>query len=206
MPEAGEAHPSFLTIQTRTGWGRALEAFAGWCAPRPGELALDAGCGPGLLPALLQARGAIAFGLDLDPQALASPLHPGLVLGDALRLPFPGGLFHLLAASNLLFLLPDPQPALQELRRVLRPGGRLCLLNPSERLSQEAAETLARERGLQGAARQSLLGWARRAEANRRWSEAETAALLASAGLRLAESALRVGPGLARFSRAEPVD
>jgi len=207
MPAAGEAlpgdaHPSFLTIQTQTGWGRALAAFAGWCALAPGELALDVGCGPGLLPALLQERGARAFGVDLDRKALLTPLHPGLALADALHLPFPGVFFHLVAASNLLFLLPDPLAALAEMRRVLRPAGRLCLLNPSERLSVTAAETLARERGLQGAARESLLGWARRAEAGRRWTEAETAALLAQAGLRLVESALMVGPGLARCSRA----
>jgi SAM-dependent methyltransferase len=165
-------------------------------------LALDVGCGPGRLPALLEERGARAYGVDLDPQALVEPLHHRLARADGLHLPFPGGTFHLATATNLLFLLPDPPALLHEMARVLRPDGQLYLLNPSEHLTLQAASDLAAERGLQGTARESLLVWARRAEAGRRWTEAETASLLAQAGLRLEASALKMGPGFARFVRA----
>lgn len=202
MVSLGSEHPSFYTIQTGTGWGRVLASFADWCAPTRGAYALDIGCGPGLLPSLLEERGAQAFGVDLDPQALAHPLHSRLIRAEGLRLPFPNAVFHLVTTSNLLFLLPDPYALLEEMRRVLHPGGQVCLLNPSEHLTVQAAQALAEERSLQGDALRSLLGWARRAESSYRWDETETRILLSSAGLRLEESLLKMGPGFARFSRA----
>jgi len=193
---------SFLEIQTQTAWGRTLEGFADWCAPQPGWLALDVGCGPGLLPALLARRGCRAFGSDLDYASLAARLHPQLAQAEAGHLPFPGGTFDLLTASNVLFLLPDPPAALCEMARLLRPGGRLCLLNPSEHMSLAAAARLAEARGLQGLERQSLLDWAARAEAHRRWDARALQDLYAGCGLQLERCELRIGPGLARWSSA----
>ncbi|MFM8319341.1 MAG: class I SAM-dependent methyltransferase [Chloroflexota bacterium] len=63
---------AFLEIQTQTGWGRVLQMFAGWCGVQPGWLALDVGCGPGLLVDELARRGARAAGVDLDLDALAA--------------------------------------------------------------------------------------------------------------------------------------
>lgn len=193
----------FLELQTQTGWGQTLEAFAAWCAPQPGWRALDVGCGPGLLPALLEGYGCRAVGVDLDAAMFHPPrLHRRLAQADALHLPFAGGAFDLVLASNLLFLLEEPAAALSEMRRVLRPGGQVATLNPSERLSLETATALAEKRGLTGLSRQTLLNWASRAEANRRWTEGEMADLFRLAGLRLEETTLKVGPGLARFCRA----
>jgi hypothetical protein len=62
---------------------------------------------------------------------------------------------------------------------------------------------LADARNLEGKARGSLLNWARNAEEHIRWTEEETKELLASAGLELVESTLRVGPGFARYLRAQ---
>ena len=45
---------------------------------------------------------------------------------DALALPFADASFDALIAANLLHLLPEPRRALDEFRRVLRPGGLLC--------------------------------------------------------------------------------
>ena len=189
-----------LEIQTQTGWGQVLAGFAAWCQPQPGWLALDVGCGPGLLPALLAQRGCRAYGADLDGEALAaSRLHASLLQADALLLPFTGGVFDLVTASNLLFLLPEPAAALREMRRLLKPGGQIAVLNPSEQMSVAAAAALAQRRGLQGAARQSLLDWAARAEAHRRWGEEALGELFAAAGLKLVRSELRVGAGLARL-------
>ena len=192
---------SFLDIQTQTGWGRALASFAEWCQPQAGWLALDVGCGPGLLPALLAQHGCQAFGVDLDLKSLQNRLHVGLAQADALSLPFPAQTFHLVTASNLLFFLPDPVGALAEMGRVLRPGGQVAALNPSEQMSVAAATALADLHGLQGLARDSLVDWARRAEANHRWGEAELVALFAAAGLKVTGMELKVGPGLARFVR-----
>ncbi len=192
---------SFLEIQTRTGWGRALQGFADWCQPQPGWLTLDVGCGPGLLPALFASRGCRAFGVDLDSASLAQRLHPAQAQAVAIHLPFPAGIFHLVSASNLLFFLPDPDQALIEMARLARADGWVTLLNPSEQMSVATATAFADQRGLTGLNRDSLIDWAARAEAHKRWSEADLAGLFAAAGLVLDESALKLGPGLARFAR-----
>lgn len=197
---------SFLEVQTQTGWGRMLENFACWCSPQPGWFTLDVGCGPGLLPALLARQGCRAFGLDIDFTAL-SPLrlHPDLALGTNMHLPYPAHTFDLVTASNLLFILADPLTALIELLRVIRPTGRVAMINPSPAMSQAAASALADERRLDGLARRSLLHYAAQAEAHRRWSEAELAQLLAHAGLALEETTPRMGRGLVLFSLARPI-
>lgn len=192
---------NFLEVQTRTPWGRTLADFAAFCAPPPDSVILDVGCGPGLLPLLLAQSGSRSLGVDLDFGLLAARLAPNLAQADALRLPFPAEAFDLVTASNVLFLLDDPAAALREWARILKPHGMLCLLNPSDRLSLASAGTIVQERKLDGASRESLLGWARNAEEHTRWTESETGALFAEARLILAESVLRVGPGFARFSR-----
>jgi len=196
---------SFLAIQTQTGWGRALQSFADWCRPQAGWLTLDVGCGPGLLPAFLAERGCQAYGVDLDRASLGQPLHALLAQARAERLPFPAESFHLVTASNLLFFLPEPARALREMRRLVRLDGWVALLNPSERMSVAAAMELADQRGLVGLDRHSLLDWAARAEAHHRWDEVGLSALFAEAGLSLQESALKIGPGLARLVRGRRI-
>jgi len=197
---------SFLEIQTRTPWGRTLQSFCEWCQPRPGWRTLDVGCGPGLLPALLGQQGCRAFGVDLADGMLSAHLHPSLVQAQAQALPFPPRSFNLVTATNLLFLLDDPQSILGEMARLLRQDGQIAVLNPSERMSIAAATALADQRELQGLDRYSLLDWAARAEARNRWDHAGLAALFDHAGLKLEQSMLKIGPGLARFARGKPQD
>lgn len=193
----------FLDLQTSTGWGQTLAAFAAWCAPRAGERSLDVGCGPGLLPALFGRAGCQAIGVDLDwGMFQPAPLHRQVAQADVYALPFARETFDLLTASNLVFLLEQPQPALVEMRRVLRPGGRLCLLNPSEKMSLQTARQLADQRSLTGLARDTLLNWAQRAETHARWDTGQLSSHMLAAGLKLERSDLRVGPGLARFACA----
>jgi phosphatidylethanolamine/phosphatidyl-N-methylethanolamine N-methyltransferase len=124
---------NFPEVQTATAWGRTLQDFADWCSPQPGWLVLDAGCGPGLLPALFSGMSCRAIGTDLNQDMfIGSRLHDALCVADTFHLPFPGAIFDQVTASNLLFLMADPPGALQELVRVLKPGGQLFSLNPSE--------------------------------------------------------------------------
>jgi SAM-dependent methyltransferase len=98
-----------------------------------GRRILDAGCGAGPLLAALRNRGAIVTGFDKSARMLALARQR---LGDGadLRvaelgrpLPFPGGTFDDVTASLVLHYLQDWGPALDELRRVLKPGGRLIV-------------------------------------------------------------------------------
>jgi hypothetical protein len=101
----------------------------------------------------------------------------------------------------LLFLLTSPLEALEEMVRLLAPDGQVAVLNPSEQMSVQAVQALVEARGLQGVARDSLLNWAERAEAHARWDEQDLRALFSAAGLQLADTCLRLGPGLARFAK-----
>ncbi len=200
---------NFLEIQTKTAWGRTLVEFAAFCDPStgsrrgagPASVILDVGTGPGLLPSIFAASGHRAFGIDLDFFLLSSHLSPNLAQANAAQLPFRPATFDLTTSVNLLFLLDDPVEVLSHWRTLLKPGGGVCLLNPSERISTEAVTRLADSRGLDGTARQSLLNWAHNAETHARWTEAETESLFAVAGFRLTETCLKVGPGFARLSR-----
>ena len=136
---------------------------------------------------------------------LPAPLHPQVVAADVLHLPFSVQSFDLITASNLLFLLPDPQVTLREMTNLLHPNGQIAMLNPTEHLTVAAATELADKRNLSGLARDSLLNWAARAEAHFHWTESETAQLFAAAGLALTETHTTMGPGFARFARGRRV-
>jgi SAM-dependent methyltransferase len=92
---------------------------------------LDAGCGSGPLYAALRGRGAVVTGIDASAGMLA--LAERRLGGDADlhqvdlrdRLPFDDGAFDVVVSSLVLHYLEDWNPTLAELRRVLRPGGRL---------------------------------------------------------------------------------
>ena len=96
-----------------------------------GRRILDAGCGSGPLFAALRDRGAIVTGIDNSAGMLRLARRR---LGDGadLRvadlgspLPYPDDTFDDVVAALVLHYLEDWGPALAELRRVLRPGGRL---------------------------------------------------------------------------------
>ncbi len=191
----------YLELQTKTGWGRTLQSFAEWCAPEAGWLTLDIGCGPGLLPAIFSRLGCKAVGVDLDPKMFKpAPLLANVVVADGFRLPFADRHFDLISATNLLFLLPQPAHLMMEMKRLVKAGGKVAILNPSENLSASAAATFADERGLEGLARQTLINWAIRAENNYRWNEQDTRKLYEQAGMNYGGGVLKVGPGFGRFS------
>lgn len=191
----------FYALQTQTGWGRTLAGFVEWCEAQPGWITLDVGCGPGLLPALLEKKGCKTAGVDLDEGMFRPrPIHKAVAAADVFALPFAAQTFDLITASNLLFLLDQPTLALVEMKRLVKHGGKVALLNPTEILNVEAAEYFAGQRGLEGMARDTFVNWARRAEANHRWTEDEIRALYSSAGLKYMAGIIKVGPGFARFS------
>jgi SAM-dependent methyltransferase len=98
-----------------------------------GRSILDAGCGAGALAADLRERGARMAGFDSSPAMLALAKGrlgadvPVLVADLAEPLPFGAGEVDDVVASLVLHYLEDWSGPLAELRRVLKPGGRLIL-------------------------------------------------------------------------------
>src|SRR5689334_23228761 len=98
-----------------------------------GRRILDAGCGSGPLFAALRDRGAIVTGFDKSAKMLEIArrrLGDGadlLVADIGSPLPFPDGAFDDVIASLVLHYLQDWTAPLAELRRVLKPGGRLIM-------------------------------------------------------------------------------
>jgi len=99
-------------------------------APRPGLLAVDIGCGPGRLAGRLRDHGVTCIGLDMSAGLLreARTTTGGpFVRGDAQALPIAEARFDRVLAMNTLYHLPDWRRALLEMRRVVRPGGRVVI-------------------------------------------------------------------------------
>jgi ubiquinone/menaquinone biosynthesis C-methylase UbiE len=200
----------FAAVQATAGWNRVLETFAEFCRVEPGCRVLDVGCGPGGLASHFSARSCRTVGLDRDHSMAVLAAAAGGngfrgTRGDAQHLPFTGQGFDLVTATNVIFLIDQPQAGVAEMARVVRRGGRLAMLNPSERMSTDAAARLADEHGLTGIERTSLLGWAHAAEDRQRFSEEETRRLIEGAGCRIIQQITRIGAGLARLTLAERV-
>ena len=118
------------TIQNAYYERPAILALAGDVT---GRRILDAGCGAGPLFEALRDRGAIVTGFDTSPGMLAVARRrlgadADLQVADlAEPLPFADGAFDDVVASLVLHYLEDWGPPLAELRRVLKPGGRLIV-------------------------------------------------------------------------------
>jgi ubiquinone/menaquinone biosynthesis C-methylase UbiE len=105
---------------------------------RPGELVLDAGCGPGTTAIGMAERfGARVTGVTVSrfeveratERALASEAGDRVCFeyGDFMALAYPDGAFDAVLALESLQNAPDLAQVLGELFRVLRPGGRISL-------------------------------------------------------------------------------
>jgi ubiquinone/menaquinone biosynthesis C-methylase UbiE len=89
---------------------------------------LDVGCGPGYVSAAAAERGAKPIGLDFSAEmiAIAKKMWPRIEFreGDAQNLPFDDASFERVVANFALLHLANPERAMEEAARVLKPGGR----------------------------------------------------------------------------------
>ena len=98
----------------------------------PGDRVLDACCGTGDLALAARAAGGSVVGLDFSERMLERARRKSSeiewVQGDLLRLPFADGSFDAATVGFGVRNVDDLDAGLRELRRVMRPGGRLGIL------------------------------------------------------------------------------
>jgi ubiquinone/menaquinone biosynthesis C-methylase UbiE len=126
----------------RTQTAAAQHALLAAVAPAPGERVLDVACGTGLVAfpaARAVGAGGHVLGIDLSGQMVdaareraAARRHEataniGFARMDAEALDLPDASFDVVLCALGLMYMPEPEQALREMRRVLRPGGRLGL-------------------------------------------------------------------------------
>jgi len=125
---------SIRTPAERAAWDRIF----GLVLLSRGPLdAIDLGCGTGFLSLELAARGHRVTGVDFAPAMLARAerkaaersLSVRFEQADAEQLPFAPASFDLAISRHVLWTLPHPEAAIDEWVRVLRPGGRLVVVD-----------------------------------------------------------------------------
>ena len=139
----------FITVALSYGqdrrWKRRLIALA---APRPGARALDLATGTGDIAHALAAKGARVVGLDITPRMIelardkrTSGARASFLVGDMLALPFPPGCFDIVTTGYGLRNVPELSTAIDEIGRVLTPGGQVLSLDfnrPANRIVRSA--------------------------------------------------------------------
>jgi SAM-dependent methyltransferase len=138
MPRArlgGRASSEAYSLwEYRTGKS-ILASYASRLGTLGGKLVLDIGCGLGGKTVAYAEAGARVIGVDLSEKNVSQcfefahvrGVEAAFVAGDAERLPFAAGIFDLVIANDSLEHFGNPEGALAELARVLKPGGSIIL-------------------------------------------------------------------------------
>ena len=140
-------------LVTRGKGDKLWEVMLDQAGVKPGDSVLDVGCGPGALTLKAQARtgqtGRV-IGIDASPEMIAvarekarkAKAQVDFRLEVVEKLPFPDRSFDVVLSSLMMHHLPDDvkRQALAEIRRVLKPGGSLMIIDfkrtePNERHS-----------------------------------------------------------------------
>ena len=101
----------------------------------PGDLVLDFGCGSGYMTVEMAKLAQKAYGIDVVdyvetiriPEILKDRLE--FIKTSGTKLPFRENSFDKILASEVLPMIPDPTQFLIEMKRVLKPGGLLVIVN-----------------------------------------------------------------------------
>ncbi len=135
LPRHYDRMGALLSFGQDPRWRRAMVTALG---PLEGRRVLDVATGTGLVAALLERAGADVVAVDQSEEMLARARarfagtgRAGaveLVHAEAERLPFADGAFDALTFTYLLRYVDEPAATLRELARVVRPGGRIGMV------------------------------------------------------------------------------
>ncbi len=132
LPRAYDRMGAVLSFGQDPRWRRALIDAVD---PRPGQRILDVATGTGMVAFGLARRGATVIGLDQSEdmlsaarQHLAGADNPTFIQGEAEHLAFADGEFDALTFTYLLRYVDDRPATMRELARVIKPGGRIGMV------------------------------------------------------------------------------
>ncbi len=124
--------------------------------PEPNLRVLDAGCGTGIFTEFLASAGMDVTGFDESPEMLKiaekkeTLKSVRLVRGDISKLPFESESFDRVLCTFVIEFIPDPQSVIDELKRVLKPGGILVLASLNLKGMCVKAKNRRLDKGLEG--------------------------------------------------------
>lgn len=113
------------------------EQFMSRIELRPGMKVLDAACGTGNLAVIAARRGCFTSGLDIASNLIAQArerarresLDIEFTEGDAEAMPYPDASFDVVVSMYGVMFAPRPERVVNELQRVVKPGGLIALAN-----------------------------------------------------------------------------
>jgi ubiquinone/menaquinone biosynthesis C-methylase UbiE len=166
------------SVEQREAW---LELLAG-LAEEPPKRVLDVGCGTGFLALMFAQLGHSVTGVDLagDMLSLArqksAQAHQDVIfrLENAASLSDPDESYDLVVARHVIWTMPDPARAVAEWLRVLRPGGRLALVEgkwaSNESKDEQSGRTESKLADIVHAAAKIISRLVRRKRQRRGWT------------------------------------
>lgn len=139
-------HPSWVIRMVQQ---RRIAAILRLLDVQPGDSLLDVGCGEGYLfsrtPECVRC-----VGVDLSPTALKIAAQrnsrPEWVMAEGECIPLPSASFDKICCSEMIEHVINPDAVLRELRRLLKPSGRLVITVPNERSINALKDCLLRHR------------------------------------------------------------
>ncbi|KSU85014.1 class I SAM-dependent methyltransferase [Fictibacillus sp. S7] len=185
---------SFFDSMARTEWLSGVhdtlkEKTGSW----ESKNVLDVGCGTGRLLLRGADEAAKLTGIDLSSEMVKASIQnfffhnrsekSEFVVGDACDLPFDDASFDLTLSTCVMFLLPEPELGIKEMIRVLKSGGTIGMLNPSEKMNQKEAFQYCKDHQICGFEQTAMLKWANVSTRRHRYSSRELTALLEKNGL-----------------------
>jgi ubiquinone/menaquinone biosynthesis C-methylase UbiE len=143
-----QAGHGLVSDEQREAWLELLSRVAGAEPLR----VLDVGCGTGFVALRFAELGHTVTGIDLSPQMIERAREKAdaegrpidFRVGDATKLPLADASYDVVVARHVIWNLPEPRRGLEEWLRVLRPGGRLVLVEGKWADNEAAARAQAR--------------------------------------------------------------
>lgn len=185
---------SFFDSMARTTWlGGIHDTLKEKTGSWRDKNVLDVGCGTGRLLLRGADEADKLTGIDLSSEMIKASTQNfffhnrskkgEFLIGDACDLPFGDESFDVALSTCVLFLLPEPEVGIKEMIRVLKPGGTLAMLNPSEKMNQMEAFQYCKQHNISGFEQTAMLKWANVSTRRHRYISDSLTSLLITNGL-----------------------